>query len=180
MLQSIGTTILTVLALLLLVALSAGFGVLCFLVGVAFVRGFPAFVREQPRVQKLTTALIFGPFAAIFAFVGFGLAVLCFLLLPLLLFNWLAPPQVISQAQSWVNAPSTTMVISRVATIGLGLTFVSFALGISLACFLGIPQMVPTLHAFFDFIAELFALGLGILFLNIAVALCHWILTGTS
>jgi hypothetical protein len=180
MLQSIGTTMLTVFAVLLLVALSAGFGVLCFLVGVAFVRGFPAFVREQPGVQKLTTALIFGPFAALFAFVGFGLAALCFLLLPLLLFNWLAPPQVISQAQSWLNAPSTTMVTSRVATIGLGLTFVSFALGISLACLLGIPQMVRTLHTFFDFIAVLFALGLGILFLYITVALCHWILTGTS
>jgi hypothetical protein len=180
MLLSIGTAILTVFGILLLVALTAGFGVLCYLAGVSFVRGFPDFVRKEPGLQKLTTALIFGPFAALFAFVGFGLAALCFLTLPLLLFNWLASPQLVAQAQSWLNAPSTTMVTTHIATIGIGLTFVSFALGISLSCLLGIPQMVRTLHTFFDFIAVLFALGMGIVFLFITLALCHWIVSGTS
>ncbi len=180
MLLSIGTAILTVVGILLGIVLSAGFGILCFRVGLATVRGFPDYVRKEPGFQKLTTALIFGPLAALFAFVGFGLALLSFLTVPLMLFNWLAPPQLVAQAQSWLNTPSTTMVTTRLATIGFGLTFVSFALGISLSCLLSIPQMVRTLHTFFDFIAVLFALGLGLVFLFITLALGHWMLTGRS
>ena len=157
MLRSIGTAILTVLGILLVTAFLAGFGVLCFRLGVASLRGFFAYVRKQSGAQKLSTALIFGPLVSLFAFVCLGLAALCTLTLPSLLFSWLAPPELVAQANSWLEAPLVTMVMSHLATIGTGLVFSCFALGVSLACLLSIPEMVRTLHSFFDFIAVLSA-----------------------
>ena len=178
MLISIGQAILTVLAILLGSAVLAGFGLLCFLLGVGSVRGYFSYVREQPGVQKLTTALLLGPLAAAWAFVCFGLAASSILPLPALLFNWLAPPHWITQVGSWLGGPEERMVTAQVAAIAYALFVSCFALGFSLTCFLGIPEMVRKIHTFFDFIAVLFALGMAVVFLMMSILFFAGAVTG--
>jgi hypothetical protein len=179
MLLSIGKVILVGLAILLGSAVLAGFGVLCLVLGVGAVPGFFSYVREQPGVQKLTTALIFGPFATLWVLVCLGLAASSFIPLPALLFSWLAPPSWVAQVDSWLGGPGEQTLLAHLSLIGFAVLGSSFALGISLTCFFGIPEMVRTIHSLFDFIAVIFALGMGLVFLYISVVCIVGIVTGS-
>src|SRR5262249_22282221 len=128
-------------------------------------------------VRKLTDALIFGPLAAGMAFVGFGLAALSVLSLPLLLVDWLAP-QALTQAGSWLDGPGGAMGVARLGVSAFGLLLGWFALGVGVAMLLSVRQMVRTQRSFSDVLALLLALGLGIVFLFISLDLFAVMLTG--
>ena len=177
MLTSIGTIMLTALGILLLIALLIGCGSLFFIFGLGYVRGFPDYVRTQPGTQKLVVALILGPLAAGYALVGFGLAALCALSVPLLLFAWLGTPPLFRQAEGWLESPPVSSVLGHLGSSTLYLLMGCFALGVSLACLLGLPEMVRKIRTFLDFVAVPFALGLGLAFLLISFILFRQMLT---
>jgi hypothetical protein len=179
MLLAIAKTILVGLAILLGSALLAAFGILCFELGVASVGSFLSRVREQPGVRKLTFALIFGPLTALWIVVCFGLALSSFIPLPALLFNWLAPSPWVTQVDSWLGGPGEQRLLTRLSMSGFAVLFSSFALGISLSCFFSIPEMVRKVHTLFDFIAVLFALAMGIVFLYLSIVFSVGVVTGS-
>jgi hypothetical protein len=180
MLTSIGTEILNFLGVVLYTAILGPFGVLFSVVGVGSAGGIFEYVGKQQGVYRLPLALILGPVAAGFALVGVGIGLACFLPLASFLFDWYAPPQIVPQLNSWLSGSAFTTATTHVAAIALWLWFGSFVLGISLGCLLGIPEMVRKLHSFFDFIAVLFALGLGLTFLWVFLEFVFWIFTGTT
>jgi len=177
---SIGTEILTFLGVVVLSAILIPFGVLFLVVGVGSAGGIFEYVGKQPGLYRLPLALILGPIAAGFALVGIGVGLSSFFPLASFLFSWFAPPQFVSQVNSWLNGPPFTTMTTHLATIAIWLCFGCFALGIGLGCLLGIPEMVRKLHSFFDFIAVIFALALGIAFLWIFFELVAWMFTGAT
>jgi hypothetical protein len=179
MLTSIGAVILAVIGILVLAAVLAGFAYLCFLVGVGAVRGFFKHLAEQAGFSKLVDALLFGPLAAGMAIVGFGLAALSVISVPLLVVNWLAP-QVMAQAASWLDGPVVTTVTTRLAIITYELLFGCFALGLSLTFLRGALLLARKLHSFSEFLALLMGLGLGVVFFYISFELFAEMLTGRA